>query len=317
VPPASRCAGGPASPGVLAPPSPAATGTARCGRGQSHVFEQNCARHNCTCSPGVAGSDIRLPGEQRQQVLQGWRDRHGDRRQRPDALRLPARTLTARSPSPTAELTCRDIRTGEAKQKGQQVTTVSGGVTYICTCAGVDGFQNCRTEEAVRNEGRCLDAASGSYVERDGAVLHCTCGHQCLRELPVSALQRRQRIPTRKAGEKVTVENGGVMFVCDCAGLEGYRNCLTKEQFDNAGKCKDIEGRYVDRGQRYRCATAGCATSAPATGTTGARSAAPSGPAAPAEAGNSNISEGLNSARLSGAIKKLISNYDNRLRPNF
>uniref|UniRef100_A0A1I8G766 Neur_chan_LBD domain-containing protein n=1 Tax=Macrostomum lignano TaxID=282301 RepID=A0A1I8G766_9PLAT len=43
----------------------------------------------------------------------------------------------------------------------------------------------------------------------------------------------------------------------------------------------------------------------------------PSGPAAPAEAGNSNISEGLNSARLSGAIKKLISNYDNRLRPNF
>ncbi|PAA82805.1 hypothetical protein BOX15_Mlig026500g2 [Macrostomum lignano] len=234
--------------------------------GQSHVFEQNCARHNCTCSPGVAGSDMC------KSTMIGCRESSGGRCYKAGE----AATVTGASGpmhcvcqqesggsftfANCRTETCRDSRTGEAKKKGQQVTTVSGGVTYICTCAGVDGFQNCRTDEAVRNEGRCLDAASGSYVEvgapatteRDGAVLHCTCGGTNAYGSCRSPLCRDVSGSDKKAGEKVTVENGGVMFVCDCAGLEGYRNCLSKEQFDNAGKCKDIEGRYVDRGQRYR-----------------------------------------------------------------
>uniref|UniRef100_A0A1I8J0D2 EGF-like domain-containing protein n=1 Tax=Macrostomum lignano TaxID=282301 RepID=A0A1I8J0D2_9PLAT len=201
--------------------------------GQSHVFEQNCARHNCTCSPGVAGSDMC------KSTMIGCLESSGSRCYKAGE----AATVTGASGpmhcvcqqesggsftfANCRTETCRDSRTGEAKKKGQQVTTVSGGVTYICTCAGVDGFQNCRTDEAVRNEGRCLDAASGSYVERRQRIRQ-----EGRREGDGGERRRDVRVRLRR--------------------LEGYRNCLSKEQFDNAGKCKDIEGRYVDRGQRYR-----------------------------------------------------------------
>uniref|UniRef100_A0A1I8FDA0 PHD-type domain-containing protein n=1 Tax=Macrostomum lignano TaxID=282301 RepID=A0A1I8FDA0_9PLAT len=232
------CAGALPGPGVWAPePSLPYVGPHAAGRGQKHVFEQNCARHNLHLqSPSAAWSSSAA-------VLQGWRDRHSV-----TGASGPMHCVCQRdsdgsfTPPPLRQLQNWDIRTGEAKQKGQQVTT------------------NCRTEEAVRKRGQVPGRGLGSYVEvgapatteRDGAVLHCTCGGTNAYVNCRSPLcKERQRI--RQEGRRESDgENGGVMFVCDCAGLEGYRNCLTKEQFDNAGKCKDIEGRYVDRGQRYR-----------------------------------------------------------------
>lgn len=235
--------------------------------GESYVFEQNCGRHNCTCNPAVSGNDMC-----KSSMIGCLDSGSGGRCYKAGE----AATVTGSSGplhcvcqqgsdggftfANCRSETCTDSRTGEAKKKGEQVSTVSNGVTYICTCAGVSGFENCRTEESLRNENKCLDHASGSYVDvgvaavtnQNGAALHCTCAGTNSYVNCRSPLCRDKDGSQKKAGEKVTVESGGTLLVCDCAGLDGYKNCMAKSDYDNAGKCKDIEGRYADKGQRYR-----------------------------------------------------------------
>uniref|UniRef100_A0A1I8FE79 FtsJ domain-containing protein n=1 Tax=Macrostomum lignano TaxID=282301 RepID=A0A1I8FE79_9PLAT len=278
--------------------------------GQSHVFEQNCARHNCTCSPGVAGSDMcksTMIGCLESSAAAG-------------ATRLASTATVTGASGPMHCVcqrdsdgsftfancrteTCRDIRTGEAKQKGQQVTT------------------NCRTERAVRNEGRCLDAASGSYVEvgapatteRDGAVLHCTCGGtnayvNCRSPLckDVSGSDKKARRES-DGGERrrddiegryviarpalPRVATGGVRYECTCVhgGQPGQ------------GVQRKVGPKRVMT--TMSCCSALCFCCYLILVGSASSNVQPSGPAAPAEVGNGSVSEGLNSARLSGAIK--------------
>uniref|UniRef100_A0A1I8FHB5 VWFD domain-containing protein n=1 Tax=Macrostomum lignano TaxID=282301 RepID=A0A1I8FHB5_9PLAT len=260
--------------------------------GQSHVFEQNCARHNCTCSPGVAGSDMckstmigclerRAAGATRLA-----RRSHGDRRQRPDADCVCQRDSDG-------SFTFANCRTGQRSHSERPASP------YIAPAPEVDGFQNCRPSGGCAQRGQVPGRGLGQLrggrrpatTERDGAVLHCTCA---------AATNAYVNCGLRSAKTSADPKK------------KPARNSTTP------ASARTSRAANVDRGQRYRVRYGGGALRVHLRdGDNRARSAAPSGPAAPAEAGNGSVSEGLNSARLSGAIKKLISNYDNRLRPNF
>uniref|UniRef100_A0A1I8HF06 EGF-like domain-containing protein n=2 Tax=Macrostomum lignano TaxID=282301 RepID=A0A1I8HF06_9PLAT len=163
---------------------------------------------------------------------------------------------------------CRD-RDGDYVEPGKKVRIRHGKRRYVCDCEGENLYKQCVTEDQFENRENCI-GSDGEYVLLDEKVkveveqesYVCTCkgamGYSdCVSEESLLHKDQCKDAVSKnysKRGEKVRVrcEKQSIIFICECAGSNQYRNCVTELSVKNQGKCKDKNGTFVPQGQLVR-----------------------------------------------------------------